>query len=112
MVFAALRWNVPPRLLLSSILLGTLGTACSLTRDDVTGQPWENGLNWIPDPAPTTSRDHSIEKLTLSPEPERPKEKENHPPCISPTKTTQEAATQADEADTAEASSSSGWNNK
>ena len=32
MVFAALRWDVPSRLLLSSILFGTPGLACSLTR--------------------------------------------------------------------------------
>ena len=35
----------------------------------VTGQPWENGLNWIPDPAPAASR---------------PKEEENHPPASHP----------------------------
>ena len=47
----------------------------------VTGQLRENGLNWIPDPAPATSRAHGIEQLLLSPEPERPKEeKENRPP--------------------------------
>ena len=51
----------------------------------VTGRPWENGLNWIPNPAPTTSRDHGIEQLTISPEPERLKEeKENHPPASHP----------------------------
>ena len=67
----------------------------------VTGRSWENRLNWIPDPAPATSRDHGI-KL-----PEGPKEeKENHPPCISSPQDTQEDATQAEKADTAEASSS------
>ena len=44
---------------------------------DVTGQPWENRLNWIPNLAPATSRDHGIEKS-----PEGPKEdKENRPPA-------------------------------
>ena len=48
----------------------------------VTGRPWENRLNWIPDPAPATPRDHGIEQ---SPEPEEPKEeKENHPPASHP----------------------------
>ena len=50
-----------------------------------TGRPWENGLNWIPDPAPATFRDHGIEQLPISPEPERPKEeRENHPPASHP----------------------------
>ena len=43
----------------------------------VTGRPWENSLNWIPDPAPATSRDHGVEKS-----PEGPKEEEeNRPPA-------------------------------
>ena len=47
----------------------------------VTGRPWENRLNWIPDPAPATSRDHGIEQSPLSTGPEGPKEeKENRPP--------------------------------
>ena len=51
----------------------------------VTSQPWENGLNWIPDPAPAASRDHGIKKSTLSLEPEKPKEKkENNPHAPRP----------------------------
>ena len=62
--------------------LARQGRCAVLRGDDVTGRPWENGLNWIPDPAPATSRDHGIEPLPLSPEPERPKEeKENRPPA-------------------------------
>ena len=65
--------------------LACQGQHAVLQEGDVTGQPWENGLNWIPDPAPAAFRDHGIEKLTLSPEPERPKEeKENHPPASHP----------------------------
>ena len=37
---------------------------------DVTDRPWENGLNWIPDPAPATSRDHGIRQSPLSTGPE------------------------------------------
>ena len=65
--------------------LARQGRHAVLRGGDVTGRPWENGLNWIPDPAPTTSRDHGIEQLPLSPEPERPKEeKENRPPAFHP----------------------------
>ena len=32
---------------------------------DVTGQPWENKLNWIPDSAPATSRNHGIVNSAL-----------------------------------------------
>ena len=59
--------------------LARQGRRTVLREVDVTGRPWENRLNWIPDPAPATSRDHSI-KL-----PEEPKEeKENHPPTSHP----------------------------
>ena len=58
------------------------GRRAVLRGGDVTGRPWENTLNWVPGPAPATSRDHSIEQLPLRPEPERPKEqKENRPPA-------------------------------
>ena len=51
----------------------------------VTGRPWENGLNWIPDPAPATSRDHGIGQSPLSTGPEGSKEeKENRPPTSHP----------------------------
>ena len=51
----------------------------------VTGRPWENRLNWIPDPAPATSRDHGMEQSPLSTGPEGPKEeKENRPPASHP----------------------------
>ena len=60
--------------------LARQGRRAVLRGGDVTGRPWENSLNWIPDPAPATSRDHGIEQLPLSSEPERPKEeKENCP---------------------------------
>ena len=69
----------------SRYYLARQGQRAVLRGGDVTGQPWENGLNWIPDTAPAASRDHGIEKLTLSPEPSRPKEeKENHPPASHP----------------------------
>ena len=96
--------------------LARQGWRAVLRGGDVTGRPWENRLNWIPGPAPATSRDHGIEQSPLSTGPEGPKEaKENpslppspHPhPCISSTQETQEDATQAEKADTAEASSSS-----
>ena len=51
----------------------------------VTGRPWENGLNWIPNPVPATSRDHSIGQSPLSTGPEGSKEeKENRPPTSHP----------------------------
>ena len=50
----------------------------------VTGRPWENRLNWIPDPALATSRDHGIKQ---SPLPEGPKEEEeNRPPASHPSR--------------------------
>ena len=53
--------------------------------DIVTGRPLENRLNWIPDPAPATSRDHGMEQSPLSTGPEGPKEeKENRPPASHP----------------------------
>ena len=39
-----------------------------------TRQPWDNRLNWIPDPAPATSRDHGIVNSALRPGTERRKE--------------------------------------
>ena len=57
--------------------------------DDVTGQPWENRLNWIPDPVPATCRDHSIVNSALRPGIKRRKEartenKENKAPLSGP----------------------------
>ena len=49
---------------------------------DVTGQPWENRLNWIPDPAPATSRDQS-KKREIEEEKE---EEQNRPPASQPSK--------------------------
>ena len=46
--------------------------------------PGKMELNWIPDPAPATSRDHGIEQLPLSTGPEGPKEEENCPPASHP----------------------------
>ena len=56
----------------------------------VAGQPWENRLNWIPDSAPATSRDHGIVNSALSPGTERRKEartenQENEAPLSDPT---------------------------
>ena len=51
--------------------LARQGWRVILRRGNVTGQPWENKLNWIPDSAPATSRDHSILNSALSPEAER-----------------------------------------
>ena len=45
---------------------------------DVTGRPWENRLNWIPDPAPTPSRDHGKQA--------EKEEEENRPPTSQPPK--------------------------
>ena len=42
----------------------------------VTGRPWENRLNWIPDPAPAPSRDHGKK--------EEKEAEENHPPASQP----------------------------
>ena len=42
--------------------LARQGRRAVLRGDDVTGWLWENRLNWIPDPAPATSRDHSIKQ--------------------------------------------------
>ena len=48
----------------------------------VTGRPWENRLNWIPDPDPATSRDHCIKQS-----PEGPKEEEEScPPASHPSR--------------------------
>ena len=48
----------------------------------ITSRPWQNRLNWIPDPAPATSRDHGIEKS-----PKGPKEdEENRPPASHPSR--------------------------
>ena len=57
------------------------GRRAVLQGGDVTGRPCENRLNWIPDPTPTTSRDHVIKK---SPLPEE--EEENHPPASHPSR--------------------------
>ena len=48
--------------------------------NSVTGRPWKNRLNWIPDPAPATSRDHGIKKSPL------PEEEENHLPASHPSR--------------------------
>ena len=64
----------------SMILFGTPETACSLTRGYVTGQPWENRLNWIPDSAPAISRDHGKKQLMEEPK----EEEENCPPASQP----------------------------
>ena len=56
--------------------LARQGRHAVLRGGDVTGRPRENGLNWIPDPASATSRDHVIEQLPIS------SEKENHPPQL------------------------------
>ena len=46
----------------------------------VTGRPWEYRLNWIPDPAPATPRDHGIKKSPPS------AKEENHPPASHPSR--------------------------
>ena len=61
--------------------LARQGWCAVLRGGDITGRPWKNCLNWIPDPAPATSRDHGIKK---SPLPE--KEEENHPPASHPSR--------------------------
>ena len=55
----------------------------------VTGQPWENKLNWIPDSAPATSRDHGIVNSALNPgtgrrEKARTENQENEAPLSDP----------------------------
>ena len=45
---------------------------------NITRRPWENGLNWIPDPAPTHSRDHGKQA--------EKEEEENRPPTFQPPK--------------------------
>ena len=47
---------------------------------DVTDQPWENRLHWIPDTASAISRGHGIEQSPLGTK----EEKENHPPASDP----------------------------
>ena len=60
--------------------LARQGLRAVLRGGDVTGWLWENRLNWIPDPAPATSRDHGIKQ---SPLPEGPKEEEVNRPSAS-----------------------------
>ena len=48
----------------------------------VTGWPWENHLNWIPDQTPATSRDHGKKQLMG----EEKEEEENRPPASQPSK--------------------------
>ena len=69
--------------------LARQGRRVILRGGDITGQPWENRLNWIPDPAPATSRDHGIVNSALSPGTERRKEartenQENKAPLSDP----------------------------
>ena len=51
--------------------LARQGWRVILRGGDVTRQPWENKLNWIPDSVLATSRDHGIVNSALSPEAER-----------------------------------------
>ena len=51
--------------------LACQGRRVILRGGDVTGQPWENKLNWFPDSATATSRDHSIVNSALNPGTER-----------------------------------------
>ena len=46
--------------------LARQGRRVILRGGDVTGKPWENKLNWIPDSAPATSRDHGIVNSAFS----------------------------------------------
>ena len=70
-VYVAFRSDLQLLLHIPSILFDMLGTACSLTRGDVSGHPLERRLNWIPNPTPSPPRDHG---------------KENHPPKSQPPK--------------------------
>ena len=51
--------------------LARQGWCVILRGGDVSGQPWENKLNWIPDSAPATSRNHGIVNSALCPGTER-----------------------------------------
>ena len=57
--------------------LARQGRRAVLRGGDVTGPIWENRLNWIPDPAPTTFRDHGNKKSSEGPK----EEEENCPPA-------------------------------
>ena len=70
--------------------LARQGRRVILRGGNVTGQPWESRLNWIPDSAPATSRDHGIVNSALSPGTERRKEahtknQKNEAPLYDPT---------------------------
>ena len=58
--------------------LARQGRRAVLRGGDVTGQPWENRLNWIPDPAPAPSRDHGKK--------EEKEDEENRPSASQPSR--------------------------
>ena len=65
--------------------LACQGRRVILRGGEVTGQPWENKLNWIPDSAPSKSRNHGFVNSALCPgtekrEQTRTKNQENEAP--------------------------------
>ena len=56
MVALTLRWRIPESTHGNPVLSGTPGTACGLTRGDVTQAGFGNRINWIYNPAPPAPR--------------------------------------------------------